>query len=184
MTSKSEWLPEPSIEEMLTVGRRNGFTTLLEAFDSYTGCSDAYLFFDMANYSTQYAWLISQIAKKGWTVPVESSEMYDVTVDIDPTITIAQCMEDIGMTWTELQLPPRQYARVKFVCNDSDRHYYPFERDETFIYLGEIPNMKGHCVVISDKDKQFHIGYHISNFVEWNDEEALIFSDTIPLRDE
>ena len=168
---------EPSIEEMLTNACSNKIELLIDAYNEYINRPE---FFDSDSYPKQLMELVSQIAKKGWTF-----ETTDEIV-IDPNLTIAQCMEDIGMTYYERKLPPRQYARVKFVCEGGEeyRKFYPFDDDETFIYFGEIPNMKGHCVVISDKDKQFHIGYHIDNFVEWNDEEALIFSDTIPLGDE
>jgi len=142
-----------------------------EAFDEYT--RNAELFFDMNRYSEQYAKFVSDIAKKGWTCLFGDEQI------IDPILTIAECMEHIGMKWEDPRPAPRQYARVEFECPEEHRQHYPFDRDETFIYFGEIPNMPGHCVVLSDKDKQFHIGYHIENFREWDDEEALIFSDTI-----
>jgi len=39
-----------------------------------------------------------------------------------------------------------------------------------FVYLGEIPNMLGHCVVVGWSGKVYP-GYHTWNFVELTDEE-------------
>ncbi len=39
-----------------------------------------------------------------------------------------------------------------------------FSKDNWFIYLGEIPNMKGHCVIIGYESGKIYSGYHIENF--------------------
>ncbi len=39
-----------------------------------------------------------------------------------------------------------------------------FGKDTLFIYLGEIPNMKGHCVVIGHGSGKIYSGYHIEDF--------------------
>ena len=39
-----------------------------------------------------------------------------------------------------------------------------FDKDKFFIYLGEIPNMLGHCVVIGMKSEKIFMGYHIEDF--------------------
>lgn len=39
-----------------------------------------------------------------------------------------------------------------------------FDEDKFFIYLGEIPNMLGHCVVIGMKSERIFMGYHIDDF--------------------
>lgn len=43
---------------------------------------------------------------------------------------------------------------------------YPFSKYDDFIYLGEISNMKGHCIVKRMGDGEIFRGYHIENFVE------------------
>ena len=39
-----------------------------------------------------------------------------------------------------------------------------FSKDNFFIYLGEIPNMLVHCVVIGHKSGKVYSSYHIENF--------------------
>jgi hypothetical protein len=46
---------------------------------------------------------------------------------------------------------------------------YPFYNGETLLYLGEIQNMKGHCIVVNSKGQTFW-GFHSVNFVEVIDE--------------
>ena len=38
------------------------------------------------------------------------------------------------------------------------------DKDNFFIYLGEIPNMPGHCVVVGHESGKIYSGYHIENF--------------------
>ena len=40
------------------------------------------------------------------------------------------------------------------------------------IFLGEIPNMPGHCVVIEIVSKELHIGYHTDRFEELPEDET------------
>jgi len=40
-----------------------------------------------------------------------------------------------------------------------------------FIYIGEIPQMKGHCTVMGKEGGVVYTGYHIEDFVELTDEE-------------
>ena len=49
---------------------------------------------------------------------------------------------------------------------------YPFTPKGVYVFLGEIPNMPGHCVVIDHKTGQVHSGYHTENFVEIPPDEA------------
>ena len=70
---------------------------------------------------------------------------------------------------------PRQYSLVRFQLNGLDSSWwdkYPFEPEGTYIFLGEIPNMPGHCVVIEHKTGKIHSGYHIENFVEIPEEDT------------
>ena len=65
---------------------------------------------------------------------------------------------------------PRQYSFVTF--NDGGYQYkeYP-ELGKKHIYLGEIPNMSGHCIVLDPKTNAFHVGYHIENWEEVDEED-------------
>jgi len=46
-----------------------------------------------------------------------------------------------------------------------------FGNDKMFIYLGEIPNMEGHCVVAGYSSGRLYSGYHPENFQLWKEEE-------------
>lgn len=48
--------------------------------------------------------------------------------------------------------------------------YYPFDCYDDLIFLGEIPNMPEHCVLIDKKTGKIHYGYHTENFYEIDDE--------------
>jgi len=61
--------------------------------------------------------------------------------------------------------------RVCLDLPDDVKEAMPFDEDETLCFLGEIPNMEGHCVVISCTTKKVHIGYHVNDFVELTEEE-------------
>ena len=67
---------------------------------------------------------------------------------------------------------PRQYALVKFECNDDFWDTYPFTKNDTYVYMGEIPNMPGHCVVADYKTGNLISGYHIESFKELKDDEC------------
>ncbi len=71
------------------------------------------------------------------------------------------------------EIIPRQYSFVKFDFTELPKEYhsgYPFSPKHRYIFLGEIPNMQGHCIVMDDAGKMY-TGYHIENFVELTDEE-------------
>ena len=73
---------------------------------------------------------------------------------------------------------PRQYSLVKLEkeakewLEDNDHKDCPLLKEEAFVYLGEIPNMEGHCVVIGNSTKTILSGYHIDNFEEISPEET------------
>lgn len=70
---------------------------------------------------------------------------------------------------------PRQYSLVSFDFNsipDEFHENYPFEPEGVYVFFGEIPNMRGHCVVADHKTGKIYSGYHIENFVELNEDEA------------
>lgn len=74
---------------------------------------------------------------------------------------------------------PRQYAMVKLT--DSYREILqPYKMDKTcgnllaerfLMYLGEIPNMRGHCILIGQSGTTYS-GYHIQDFVELTEDEV------------
>ena len=69
----------------------------------------------------------------------------------------------------------RQYALVKFDYDDVPKKYhslYPFEKDKAYIFLGEIVQMPGHCIVIDIKTGQIFSAYHTDNFIELTEDEC------------
>jgi hypothetical protein len=43
---------------------------------------------------------------------------------------------------------------------------YPFTRQGVYVFLGEIPNMPGHCVVAEHPRGKIYSGYHTEYFAE------------------
>ena len=67
---------------------------------------------------------------------------------------------------------PRQYSLVRFNFDALPEEYrdsYPFSSEHRYIYLGEIPNMGGHCIVMDDAGKHY-VGFHTENFIELSEE--------------
>lgn len=70
---------------------------------------------------------------------------------------------------------PRQYSLVRFHSDRLPAEYrdrYPFSADGVYVFLGEIPNMPGHCVVVDHRSGKVFSGYHTENFAEIPDDEA------------
>jgi len=73
---------------------------------------------------------------------------------------------------------PRQYSYVRYnvetLSADYQAHFVQghlqFSPQHRYIYMGEIPNMPGYCVV-ADDDGNFYTGYPIENFIELTDDE-------------
>lgn len=62
---------------------------------------------------------------------------------------------------------PLSLVRYRYDAVPVDFHAkYPFMIGRTYVYLGEIPNMPGHCVVADHVTGQVHSGYHCENFEE------------------
>lgn len=67
---------------------------------------------------------------------------------------------------------PRRLSLVKFqprvsaAARIAKTPRYPFNKGEAYVFLGEIPNMPGHCVVADRKSGKIHAGYHTESFVE------------------
>lgn len=60
---------------------------------------------------------------------------------------------------------PRQYSFVQSTG-------IVFDGFKGGIFLGEIPNMPGHCIVYDTLSKQMMIGYHTENFEEIPEDEV------------
>ena len=65
---------------------------------------------------------------------------------------------------------PRQYSLVK-LTDEVKNDYSSLVLWKHLLFLGEIPNMRGHCAVV-DGSGAIKIGYHTENFVELNEEEV------------
>ena len=58
---------------------------------------------------------------------------------------------------------------VRFDFDSLPRGYqrqYPFRRGAAYVFLGEIANMGGHCVVADVKTGKIYSGYHTEKFSE------------------
>lgn len=64
---------------------------------------------------------------------------------------------------------PRQYSLCKYVGRPSAGVF--LEKD-TYVFLGEIPNMPGHCVVLNHRTGKVYSGYHTDNFIELTEDEV------------
>lgn len=93
------------------------------------------------------------------------------------------CMTGHGFTPEELEElyrgtleMPRFNSLVKFDkegCSEKDLDNYQaagLDPDGTFLFMGEIRQMPGHCIV-ADGDGITHFGFHTENFVELEGDE-------------
>ena len=70
---------------------------------------------------------------------------------------------------------PRKLSLVRFdasVLPLATRRKYPFRAGRAYIFLGEIANMPGHCVVADHSSGKLYSGYHTENFVEFTPDET------------
>jgi len=49
---------------------------------------------------------------------------------------------------------------------------YPFSKKDVFVYLGDIVQMPGHCVIARVSDGRVFTGHETDNFVELTSEEV------------
>jgi hypothetical protein len=49
---------------------------------------------------------------------------------------------------------------------------YPFQMDAVFVFLGEIPNMREHCVLLEVSSGRCFSGFHSNLFVEISPDDA------------
>lgn len=69
---------------------------------------------------------------------------------------------------------PRTNSLVKFDYKQMPIEYhkaYPFAENDVFVFLGEIVNMPGHCIVINHRTGKIFSGYHSENFIELTEDE-------------
>lgn len=66
---------------------------------------------------------------------------------------------------------PRLNALVKY-ATCLDERVGPFGKKAVLVYLGEIPNMPGHCVVADVKTGRIHAGFHSDRFTEILEDET------------
>jgi hypothetical protein len=63
---------------------------------------------------------------------------------------------------------PKKLSVVMFNYKTLPPEYHkdiPFGSKEHLIFIGEIPNMPGHCVVV-DKSGRVHFGWDTDNFIQ------------------
>jgi hypothetical protein len=73
------------------------------------------------------------------------------------------------------QQKPKKMSLVRFEASrlsSMQRRAYPFKRNGTYLFLGEIANMPEHCVVLDWKNNRNYVGYHTENFVQLTDDET------------
>jgi hypothetical protein len=68
---------------------------------------------------------------------------------------------------------PKAMSLVKCVLSAEKikEFQYPFNSNVKYIFLGEIANMPGHCVVIDYNDGRIFSGYHTDDFAELTESE-------------
>ena len=84
---------------------------------------------------------------------------------------------------------PRQNSICRFTLGEAEAKYaheYPFKIGERVLFLGEIPNMAGHCIIVSGWKRSIKdanevpvlqscditYGWHTDNFVELTEDEV------------
>jgi hypothetical protein len=90
-------------------------------------------------------------------------------------IGIVLRVADLNRWAKKMKSTPRRLALVKFrfppAITAGNIARYPFKKDEAYVFLGEIPNMRGHCVVADRKSGKIHVGYHTELFSELSADE-------------
>lgn len=73
---------------------------------------------------------------------------------------------------------PRQYSLIKLMPEykkwllDNVQGNSDLLGNDTFVFLGEIPNMREHCIVCAKESGKILTGYHVGNFIELNEDEV------------
>ena len=69
---------------------------------------------------------------------------------------------------------PRPLSLVKFDFRGVPKKFhknYRLSPERTYVFLGEIANMPGHCVVADQIKGRIYSGYHTENFTELSEDE-------------
>ena len=67
-----------------------------------------------------------------------------------------------------------QFKLVKFdfkSMRQRDHSKYPFSIYQTFVMIGEIEQMPGHCIVIENGTGAVHTCFHTDDFIELTEDE-------------
>jgi hypothetical protein len=70
---------------------------------------------------------------------------------------------------------PQRLSLVRFEApwlSPKQRRAYPFKRRGTYLFVGEVANMPGRCVVLDWKANRTYLGYHTENFVQLSEDET------------
>jgi hypothetical protein len=70
---------------------------------------------------------------------------------------------------------PRKLSLVKFIekgLTPVIRNMYPFKTGMYYVFLGEIPNMPDHCILLDTHYNKVYSGYHTENFEEVSENET------------
>jgi hypothetical protein len=71
----------------------------------------------------------------------------------------------------DYKCPFNKLSLVKFVSPGEEWvNGYPFINDQILLFMGEIEQMPGHCVV-ADRAGKVHWGFHTENFVKPTEDE-------------
>jgi len=66
---------------------------------------------------------------------------------------------------------PRNNSLVYFDFDSLPEGYdpkiYPFRKNQSYVYLGEIPNAPGYCTVVDTTTSEVHAKYYIIYFKEF-----------------
>jgi hypothetical protein len=79
------------------------------------------------------------------------------------------------MAKTSKRRKPRKLSLVKFNFDGCPVEYHkkcPFSSEVVYVYLGDIVNMPGHCVVVEHETGRIYSGFHTENFVEIPEDEC------------
>ena len=90
-------------------------------------------------------------------------------------IGTTKCTMKKKVNWVYKVKPPRKLSLVKFDYDSLPEKYHKyytsvFPKESSFIFLGEVTNCPGHCV-LATKDGKIHYMYHTDNFVELTRDE-------------
>lgn len=95
---------------------------------------------------------------------------WNIIANINNSLTLIERLERLETN------PPRIMSMVTFTEEYKQQlreyNYNPFDMiNAHLIFLGEIVNMPGHCVLLDPRTNKIHSCYHTENFRECTEEE-------------